>query len=100
MPASSAVIAFPFIAALCYTFSALLLKRSSELGVGLWRTTFVANLVVASLFSLLWLLGGAPVHGGMLWQPGVIALCLFCGQLSQFLALEKGDVSVAVPISL
>ena len=98
MPSSNAVIIFPLIAALCYTFSALLLKRSSELGVGLWRTTFVANLVVAVLFSLLWLLGGPPVQTGLLWQPGVIALCLFGGQISQFLALEKGDVSVAVPV--
>lgn len=75
-----------------------MLKRSSDLGVGLWRTTFVANLIVAALFSFLWLLGGPPVERELLWQPGVIAMCLFVGQLSQFLALEKGDVSVAVPV--
>ena len=98
MPSSTAVIAFPLLAALLYTFSALLLKRSSELGVGLWRTTFVANIVVAGLFSVLWLLGGQPVQTNLLWQPGLIALCLFGGQLSQFLALEKGDISVAVPV--
>ncbi len=89
---------FPLVAALLYAFGALVLKRSSDLGVGLWRTTFVANLIVAGLFSLLWLLGGPPVEKEMLWQPGVIAMCLFIGQLSQFLALEKGDVSVAVPV--
>ncbi len=89
---------FPFIAALLYAFGALVLKRSSDLGVGLWRTTFVANVIVAGLFSLLWLLGGPPVEKEMLWQPGIIAMCLFIGQLSQFLALEKGDVSVAVPV--
>lgn len=89
---------FPLIAALLYAFGALVLKRSSDLGVGLWRTTFVANLIVAALFSLLWLLGGPPVEKELLWQPGVIAMCLFIGQLSQFLALEKGDVSVAVPV--
>jgi len=58
----------------------------------------VANLIVAALFSLLWLLGGPPVEKELLWQPGIIAMCLFVGQLSQFLALEKGDVSVAVPV--
>lgn len=89
---------FPFIAALLYAFGALVLKRSSDLGVGLWRTTFVANIIVALLFSLLWLLGGPPVEKELLWQPGVIAMCLFVGQISQFLALEKGDVSVAVPV--
>lgn len=92
------VILYPSLAALIYTFSALLLKRSSELGVGLWRTTFVANLLVAGLFSLLWLLGGKEVQPHLLWQPGLIALCLFGGQISQFLAIEKGDVSIAVPV--
>ena len=91
-------ILFPLIAAFIYVFSALLLNRSSELGVGIWRTTFVANLVVALLFSLLWLLDGNQVSPALLWQPALIALCLFAGQLLQFLALERGDVSVAVPV--
>lgn len=91
-------IVYPFLAALLYAFGALALKRSSEYGIGLWRTTFVANLIVAVLFSTLWLFGGPPIERELLWQPGVIALCLFAGQISQFLALEKGDVSVAVPV--
>lgn len=98
MPASTATVIYPLIAALFYAFGALVLKRSSDLGVGLWRTTFVANLIVAALFSLLWLLPGHPIERELLWQPGLIAMCLFVGQISQFLALEKGDVSVAVPI--
>lgn len=98
VPPTLATSLFPLLAALLYAFGALLFKRSSDLGVGLWRTTFVANVIVALLFSLLWLLGGPPVDKELLWQPGVIALCLFVGQLSQFLALEKGDVSVAVPV--
>ncbi len=98
MSHAAATTIFPLLAALLYAFGALVLKRSSDLGVGLWRTTFVANLIVAALFSLLWLLGGPPVEKDLLWQPGIIAMCLFVGQLSQFLALEKGDVSVAVPV--
>ena len=89
---------YPLLAALLYALGAMVLKRSSQLGVGLWRTTFVANLIVAGLFSLLWLFGGPQVKVEDLWQPGLIALCLFAGQISQFLALEKGDVSVAVPV--
>jgi len=95
---STATVVYPLIAASLYAFGALVFKRSSDLGVGLWRTTFVANMIVAVLFSCLWLLGGHPIDRELLWQPGVIALCLFVGQLAQFLALEKGDVSVAVPI--
>lgn len=98
VPPTVATVVYPLIAALLYAFGAMVLKRSSDLGVGLWRTTFVANCIVAVLFSLLWLLGGPPVDRELLWQPGVIAMCLFVGQISQFLALEKGDVSVAVPV--
>lgn len=98
VPPSTATVLYPTIAALLYAFAAMVLKRSSSLGVGLWRTTFVVNLIAAAMFSLLWLLGGPEVQRDLLWQPGVIALCLFVGQISQFLALEKGDVSVAVPV--
>lgn len=98
VPPALATTLFPLLAALLYAFGALVLKRSSDLGVGLWRTTFVANLIVAGLFSFLWLLGGPPIEREMLWQPGIIAMCLFLGQLAQFLALDKGDVSVAVPV--
>lgn len=95
---STATVVYPAIAAFLYAFAAMVLKRSSGLGVGLWRTTFVVNIIAAALFSLLWLLGGPEVERDLLWQPGVIALCLFVGQIAQFLALEKGDVSVAVPV--
>ncbi|MDZ4286777.1 MAG: DMT family transporter [Prosthecobacter sp.] len=98
MQPATATVVYPLIAALVYVFSALLLKRSSDLGVGLWRTTFMVNMIVGASFSLLWLLGGQPVEIGNLWQPAVIALCLFGGQIAQFLALERGDVSVAVPV--
>ena len=98
MSPAVATTVFPFISAILYAFGALQLKRSSQFGVGLWRTTFVANLIVAGLFSSLWLLGGHAVDWHDLWQPGVIALCLFFGQTFQFLALERGDVSVAVPV--
>ncbi|MBL9115977.1 MAG: DMT family transporter [Verrucomicrobiaceae bacterium] len=98
MPASLALLAFPLSAALLYAFGAMVLKRSSDLGVGVWRTTFVVNLIVAGCFSLLWLLGGPPVKIEWLWQPALIALCLFVGQLTQFVALDKGDVSVVVPV--
>lgn len=98
MPPALATLVYPLIAAVLYAVGALIFKRSSELGVGLWRTTFVANLIVGGLFSLLWLLGGPPVQRELLWQPGIIAACLFIGQISQFIALEKGDVSVAVPV--
>ncbi len=98
MPASTALIVFPLLAAFVFTISAMLLKRASAFGSGLWRTAFVSNVTGAAIFSILLFLGGPPVRVGMLWQPLCIALCLFAGLIGQFLALEKGDVSVAVPV--
>jgi drug/metabolite transporter (DMT)-like permease len=98
MSAQLALVLFPLAAALFYSFGALVLKRSNDLGVGVWRTTFVVNLIVAVCFSFLWLLGGPPLQPDKLWQPAIIALCLFAGQLTQFLALDRGDVSVVVPV--
>ncbi len=98
MPASTALIVLPLLGAFVFTISALLLKRASALGAGLWRTAFVCNCAGAVLFSSLLAMGGPPVRVALLWQPLCVALCLFAGMLAQFLALEKGDVSVAVPV--
>jgi hypothetical protein len=38
------------IAAVFYAAGALLVKRAAELGVGAWRTAFVANLIGALLY--------------------------------------------------
>jgi hypothetical protein len=77
-----ALILFPLSAALLYSLGALVLKRSNDLGVGVWRTTFVVNVLVALCFSVLWTLGGPPINPELLWQPALIALCLFGGQLN------------------
>lgn len=87
----------PILAAFLYVISALLIKRASTYGPGPWRTTFVANFIVAAVNSLLLPLGG-EFHAELLWQPAVIGGLLVAGQLLQFLALDRGDVSVAVPV--
>ncbi len=97
MTADAAPFLLPLCAAFLYVISALLFKRASAFGVGVWRTTFVANFIVAAVNSLLWPLGGT-FHAGLLWQPALIAALLVAGQLCQFFAIERGDVSVAVPV--
>ena len=97
MTADTAPFLLPLCAALIYVISALLIKRASAFGLGVWRTTFVANFIVAAVNSLLLLLGG-NFHAELLWQPALIGALLVGGQLLQFFALERGDVSVAVPV--
>jgi drug/metabolite transporter (DMT)-like permease len=58
----------PLLAGIGYAASALVIKRASEFGVGVWRTAFVANVIGALVFQPLWLLGGNLLPE-LWWQP-------------------------------
>lgn len=87
----------PLVAAVLYAVAAMLVKRSAELGAGVWRTAFVANVISGLAFQPLLLLGG-ELHPELWWQPAVVGLCFVAGQWLMFISLEKGDVSVATPV--
>lgn len=88
---------FPFLSSLLYVAGVLLIKRSAEFGVGVWRTTFVSNFAVALVFLTLLPMGGTAWPWSEIWQPLIIAVLYVGGQALTFLALETGDVSVATP---
>lgn len=87
----------PLIAGIIYAAGALLVKRSAELGVGVWRTAFVANVVCALFFQPLLLMDGT-IHWHLWWQPLLVALCFVVGQWLTFISIDTGDVSVATPV--
>jgi drug/metabolite transporter (DMT)-like permease len=87
----------PLGSALLYALGALAIKRANHFGIGLWRTSFLANWAMAFCMAPMWLLGG-EIPPGVWWQPVVVAVFFFTAQISMFLALTKGDVSVATPI--
>jgi drug/metabolite transporter (DMT)-like permease len=87
----------PLLAAAVYAAGALLVKRSADLGVGVWRTAFVANVVGALVFQPLLLLGGTW-HPELWWQPVFVGLFFVIGQWFTFMSLDRGDVSVATPV--
>ncbi|WP_221032028.1 DMT family transporter [Actomonas aquatica] len=87
----------PLASSFGYVAGVLLLKRSAAFGVGLWRTTFVANVMHAVCIAPFWALGPGPGTGAW-WQPLVTALLFFAGQIFTFLAIERGDVSIATPV--
>ena len=87
----------PFSAALLYVVGALLVKRSGDFGVGVWRTAFLSNLTSALIFQLLLPLGGT-FHPELLWQPALVGVLFLLGQLLNYVALQRGDVSVATPV--
>jgi drug/metabolite transporter (DMT)-like permease len=94
----SAALLLPLLSSVVYVCAALLIKRSTELGMDVWRTVFITNLLSALLFAPILLLGGAgqPLH--QLWQPAAVALLMVLGQVLVVLALSRGDVSVATPV--
>ena len=81
-----------------YVAAALWLKQTASFGVGVRRAAFVCNGFAAILFLVLWPLGGSIPSVWHLWQPAVVALLFFAGQLLTLLALDKGDVSIATPV--
>jgi drug/metabolite transporter (DMT)-like permease len=85
------------IAAVFYAVGAMLVKRAAELGVGAWRTAFIANMIGALLYLPLLALGGTW-RLDLWWQPVIVALCYVAGQVLTFLSFEYGDVSVATPV--
>jgi drug/metabolite transporter (DMT)-like permease len=87
----------PLLSALLYVVGALLMRRAADFGVGFWRTTFVANVICAVVFSPLLLLGG-QFHLRLLWQPAVVALLFAVGSVLNFISLDRGDVSLATPV--
>ncbi len=92
------VIVLPAAAAFLFSLAALSLKRANQLGVDVWQTAFVVNISAGAIYSGLWFVGGPPVQMELWYQPALIAICLFAGMVAQFIALNRGDVSVAVPV--
>ena len=89
---------FPFVASLLYVAAALFMKRAQQLGAGVLRATFIANVAAAIVFSALLPMGGKGQPLAMLWQPALVALLFIVGQVFTVLALSRGDVSVATPV--
>lgn len=89
----------PVACALLYVLGALTIKRAAMFGVGVWRTSFVANWLMFAVFLPWWFWQGGQLHPlADYWQPAVTALCFFGGQVFIFLALSKGDVSITTPV--
>jgi len=88
----------PLGSALGYGFAAIMLKRGTD-GAGPWRVNFLTNWVQAALFSLLWIFPvehpASMANAGHAMLSGAI---FFIGQIFTFLAISRGDVSVATPV--
>ncbi|MDR3402141.1 MAG: DMT family transporter [Chthoniobacter sp.] len=88
----------PLGSALGYAFAAMMLKRGTE-GAGPWRVNFFTNWVQATLFTLFWFVPTEHAASFDNVSHAVISGAIFfVGQIFTFLALSRGDVSVATPV--
>jgi drug/metabolite transporter (DMT)-like permease len=97
MRSTSATI-LPLCSALGYAFAALMLKRATEKGVGPWRVSFLTNWIAAAFFAPWWLSSSAPFTWMNLVHAITCGAVFFVGQIFTFLAIVRGDVSVATPV--
>ena len=74
----------PLSCALIYVVGMLMLKRASEVGVGIWRATFFANWACADISSL--------VDFAWLGSRGVVALLAAGAEWAAFLRGAGRDV--------
>ena len=89
----------PLGSALGYGVAALMLKRATERGAGSWRVSFIANWVLAAVFGLLLFWPAEhPASAVNVLHAAITGVIFFVGQVFTFLALSRGDVSVATPV--
>src|ERR1700761_3210565 len=88
----------PLASALGYGFAAMMLKRGTE-GAGPWRVNFLTNWVQAALLSIFWLIPTEhPATTANVTHAVISGTVFFIGQIFTFLAISRGDVSVATPV--
>ncbi|MFK8111720.1 MAG: EamA/RhaT family transporter [Rubripirellula sp.] len=96
--AASMHLLLPLLASVLLVCGLILIKRAGELGATTVTTLFLTNVCSSFAFSFLWLFGGSGQPLVMLWQPAVIAALFWMGLTFTYLAIERGDVSIATPV--
>jgi drug/metabolite transporter (DMT)-like permease len=89
---------YPMAGAFLYTLAMLCIKRALAEGAGPWRVKFICNLTMGLTYLPILFWAEQP-WSTLAWAP--VALCGFTflvGQIFTFLALHRGDVSVATPL--
>jgi drug/metabolite transporter (DMT)-like permease len=94
---SPASIVIPLCSAVGYTFAAMALKRAMD-GGHPWRVLFIVNLIGAVLFQTWLLHGGAPFTATNITHAVLAGTAFFIGQVFTFIAISRGDISIATPV--
>ena len=88
----------PLVAGFFFAVGTLFLKRAMNLGMSPWRMIFFCNLALIVVSGLLFPGFKTPAEGAVWYQPILAGSVFFIGQIFSFLAVSRGDVSIATPI--
>jgi drug/metabolite transporter (DMT)-like permease len=94
---SAAATVLPLFSALGYTLAAMALKRAMD-GGHPWRVLFIVNLISAVLFQSWLFYGGAPFTLTHVTHAVMAGTAFFIGQVLTFVAISRGDISIATPV--
>ncbi len=92
-----AAIIIPLCSAVGYTLAAMALKRAMD-GGHPWRVLFIVNLIGAVLFQTLLLHGGEVFTSSNVIHAILAGTAFFFGQVFTFIAISRGDISIATPV--
>ncbi len=73
------------------------LKRAMD-GGHPWRVLFIVNLIGAVLFQTWLLHGGEPFTAANITHAVLAGTAFFIGQVFTFVAISRGDISIATPV--
>ena len=88
----------PLLSSLLFVVALILVKRANHRGVGPVTILFLTTELSAILFTSLWFVAEAGPPQSTYWQPATIAVLFLLGLTLTFLAVHRGDVSVATPV--
>ena len=88
----------PLCSSVLVVFGLLYLKRAQQRGMSTWTSMIAVSWSCALVFPVLAVTMGGTMHPQLLWQPAIMGVLFLAGQLFTFLAVEKGDVSIAAPV--
>jgi drug/metabolite transporter (DMT)-like permease len=92
------VLGLPLLAAILFACAALLIKRSGNWRIDIWRVSFLCNVVTGLAFQPFLLFRDQAIQWSLWWQPLIVALLYVLGQVLTLTALARGEISVAAPV--
>lgn len=88
----------PFLAAVVFATGTLCLKRAFQEGAGVGLAFLLNNVLLGLLFLPLLAVTDQPVPWVWWWFPVLTGSAFFGGQVANFLAVSRGDVSLVTPL--